>query len=80
MLTHSGSDPGFLCTVGSQFFQSTAHLDKGRSTSLVSRIEGSIECFLLQREPNSIFRSYLKVLHMETSISFGSLQKFEPDA
>ena len=29
------------------------------------------------REPNCIFLSYLKVLCMETSTSFGSLQKFE---
>ena len=29
------------------------------------------------REPNCIFKSYLKVLCIETSTTFGSLQKFE---
>ena len=29
------------------------------------------------REPNSIFKSYLNVLCIETSTTFGSLQKFE---
>ena len=32
---------------------------------------------ILSREPNLIFKSYLKVLYIETSTSLGSLQKFE---
>ena len=36
---------------------------------------GLVKCFF--REPNCIFKSYLKVVCIETSTSLGSLKKFE---
>ena len=43
------------------------------------KMQGS-KLIIFSREPNCIFKSYLKVLCMEPSTSLGSLQQFEGGA
>ena len=43
----------------------------------VNSMRAGLEIKFFSREPNCIFKSYLKVLHIETSTSLGYLQKFE---
>ena len=49
----------------------------GHRASLYSPWRGLEINLKFSRQPNCIFKSYLKVLYIETSMPLGSLQKFE---
>ena len=51
--------------------------EEGKNFTLVYFHYTGLEIKVLSREPNCIFKSYLKVVCIETCTSFGSLLKFE---